>query len=414
MTGWIAIFLDRFLYASVQGGIALLVAFAIDRLTTLHPKLKLWLWRLAFLKLFISLVCSSAVDIPVLAPTIASNKPNLSLPQALPAWVLGLIGCAWIFGAAVRFIQISASRLSSRRLVADADNVADGKAIRALSDMCFEVGLSRSPFIKESPWALQPMLIGGETPTIVLPYGASAKIEQNKLRAVVAHELAHLVHRDLQWGWLLSAVQTVFWFHPIVWLASRHVSLLQEVSADKVAMWSTGSSPSEYADILLSFAAAPRTSILHFALSGHASALQERVRMLYSRPSAMRPSIVGSALVATCMAMVPIRLTEIVPSVEVPMEIPNTVMVKRTDSELPIRSVGIQTPIKAAPSNPLPQTSASRMPTPTTAPGVRPRIVQTKSTVWIDGIAAYMPPAPKSDQTVPEKTSADSSGTSTD
>jgi beta-lactamase regulating signal transducer with metallopeptidase domain len=65
-----------------------------------------------------------------------------------------------------------------------------------------------------SPW-----LEGIHAPAIIFPRSLLAACSRRELRLMLAHELAHLKRRDLQWGWLATAAHALFFFHPLVWIA---------------------------------------------------------------------------------------------------------------------------------------------------------------------------------------------------
>jgi len=61
-----AIWLDVLARASLQGGIALILAWCISRLLPrIPPAIKVWIWRIALLKLLIAL-CPISINVPIL------------------------------------------------------------------------------------------------------------------------------------------------------------------------------------------------------------------------------------------------------------------------------------------------------------------------------------------------------------
>ena len=80
-----------------------------------------------------------------------------------------------------------------------------------------------------------PVAVGLWRPVILLPTTMVKQSEPSELRTVLAHELAHVRHRDL---WLLAALRAllvVLWAHPLFWLLRRRVRLDQEMLADAAA-----------------------------------------------------------------------------------------------------------------------------------------------------------------------------------
>lgn len=71
-------------------------------------------------------------------------------------------------------------------------------------------------------------------PVIVMPESVS-EIPDDELRAVIRHELAHLRSRHPMMLFLQRLVEIGFWFHPLVWRASRAAAKQRELSADRNA-----------------------------------------------------------------------------------------------------------------------------------------------------------------------------------
>lgn len=94
-------------------------------------------------------------------------------------------------------------------------------------------------------------------PVIVLPVSVT-RFPDEELFAVVRHELAHLKLGHPMMLFLQRLVEIGFWFHPLVWRASKVAAMQRELAADRTA---NGSS-AEVADFLRSLM---RLSVPSFA-----------------------------------------------------------------------------------------------------------------------------------------------------
>jgi hypothetical protein len=88
-------------------------------------------------------------------------------------------------------------------------------------------------------------------PTIVL--SAAAVKSPDRARAILAHELAHVLRLD--WANLLVSrlATAVFWFNPLVWLLAWQAHELREEAADDVVLRGDVDGP-DYAALLVDFA----------------------------------------------------------------------------------------------------------------------------------------------------------------
>lgn len=154
-----------------------------------------------------------------------------------------------------------------------------------------------------------PVVVGIFRPVVLLPI-ASHDWSEERMHAVLLHELAHVRQRD---GLALFIAQlncALYWFHPLAWLARARLRRECELAADE-AVISAGVRPSSYAQHLLEIArgVAPVAGI---AMASRPSELSRRVMVLVGRerlPSAFtrsRALLLGAAalLVQVCVACV--------------------------------------------------------------------------------------------------------------
>ncbi len=64
---------------------------------------------------------------------------------------------------------------------------------------------------------MEPGVFGIFRPVMLLPEGIMDRLTPAQLEAIVAHELCHVRRRDNLTGAIHMIVETIFWFHPLVW-----------------------------------------------------------------------------------------------------------------------------------------------------------------------------------------------------
>ena len=68
---------------------------------------------------------------------------------------------------------------------------------------------------------------------LILPKGLLERLTPAHLDAVIAHELCHLRHRDNFVAAIQMFVETVFWFHPLVWWIGKRMLDERERACDE-------------------------------------------------------------------------------------------------------------------------------------------------------------------------------------
>ncbi len=86
---------------------------------------------------------------------------------------------------------------------------------------------------------------------VVLPRKLAETLDDDQLRAIFAHELAHFARRDHWTSLLAFFVATLFWWNPLAWLARRELAAAAEACCDALALERLSASRKCYAQTLL-------------------------------------------------------------------------------------------------------------------------------------------------------------------
>ncbi len=172
----------------------------------------------------------------------------------LPRWPAP-VAVLYLTVALASLVRLLAGLRLSRRLVLRSETVRDQRALHLLEDLAAVQSIPWPlPQLRASHAIAVPMALGAKEPAILLP-GDWQSWDDWKLRAVLAHQLAHIRRGD----WLVrvaaSLNRVLFWFHPLAWWLERRLSTLAEQACDDAALRTLGDAP-RYARTLLDFAAA--------------------------------------------------------------------------------------------------------------------------------------------------------------
>lgn len=187
--------------------------------------------------------------------TLAPGAPR-GIPPAVPAFRPGI----WTMVVAITY-GLGVLFLLSRLLVGWRAMARIARASRKVEAAdCGHAAPSESPLIAA------PVTVGVFRPRIILPT-TWTEWPDEKLRAVLAHELAHIQRRDPLVALLARVNRCVFWFHPLAWWLERTLAATAEQACDDAGVRAIGEGR-RYAEVLIDMAEAVRRSGGRFSWQG--------------------------------------------------------------------------------------------------------------------------------------------------
>jgi len=253
---------------------------------------------------------ASAADQPSLIPAGPPADPastiNWSLQTVLTlglailstAMLLGLARCLW-------------QTLVLARKLSGSQELSSGPAWLVLDEL--RRSLPGKPSVRLLLVAddLEPAAFGIGRWTIVIPQRAISDLSHDELRALLAHELAHLVRGDSLWLGVSRAVCSCLAFQPLNHLARREWQRAAEFLCDRWAVDRTGT-PLALARCLTEVAGwrlAACRSNLTLAATGRKTGLVDRIELLLD---ARQPPEIGTQRRSWLLAAAGISLAFVV------------------------------------------------------------------------------------------------------
>jgi beta-lactamase regulating signal transducer with metallopeptidase domain len=155
----------------------------------------------------------------------------------------------WLAGAGLALARLALGALLAALVVRRARPVTDPEWSALLSDAMTTLGVRRPVELRASDAVDVPNVWGQRSPVVLLPETA-ASWPEGRRRAILAHELAHVVRHDGITRNLAYVVRALYWPHPLAWWAVSSLHREAERACDDLVLRGGATAP-EYAQHLL-------------------------------------------------------------------------------------------------------------------------------------------------------------------
>jgi bla regulator protein blaR1 len=274
------------------------VALACFALRRNSPRLRYWLWLAASLKFLVPFAVivsmGARVQFPADTPSLHAVTvqristyfaPVSVFPGAAPAratfgWPV-VSGATWLAGAMFLLFRWRRRWRTIHRAARTATRLAFACAVPTFA----------------SSTTMEPGVFGVFRPVILLPEGLARNLTTEQLEAILAHELRHIGYRDNLTAALHMCVETVFWFHPVVWWIGAQLMAERERDCDEAVLMQ-GSQPGDYARGIVQVCEAYVESPMACAAGIGGSDLKKRISEIMTWHGSLPVTLLGKAMLA--------------------------------------------------------------------------------------------------------------------
>jgi beta-lactamase regulating signal transducer with metallopeptidase domain len=248
--------------------------------------LRFWLWFAASVKFLVPFSIFAMAGrhlLPPVAPVVGPELVSALRPIAVPflpaahalvspvpplLTLLSLVPVVWLLGTIVVLARWFLRSLQLNAHLREAN----------------ELPLAAPVPVKSTRSSLEPGLLGIWRPVVLLPDRIMESLSIMEMQAVMAHELCHLRRRDNLLAAVHMLVQSLFWFHPLVWWLGIRLVEERELACDE-AVLASGHQPLVYAQGILKVCRKYVPSPLSCASGASGAALETRIgAILENRP----------------------------------------------------------------------------------------------------------------------------------
>ena len=201
--------------------------------------------------------------------------------------IIPILGAWWIAGCTVCVVRIVREVRRARSLRRDGLGDPGGDVRDIVAELSVQMATSASADVRSSAHAAVPMVLGWREPLILLPEGTTSRLRPSQVRAILAHELAHVRRRDYFANLVQLAADTILFHHPAARWVSRVIRAEREYCCDDAAV-RAGSEAADYARALATLEDARADCRL--AVAAGSGTLLDRIQRIVGHPrQAMTP-----------------------------------------------------------------------------------------------------------------------------
>ena len=150
-------------------------------------------------------------------------------------WMPTLASC-WIFGVTLLSLRLLGGLWRVQQIQRRSRIVVDERLNRMVDELMRRMKVRGSlRLLQSAEWSV-PVVIGFWRPTLIVPLCLLSGLTVSEVESLLAHELAHVRRHD----WLVnlgqSLIETLLFYHPVVWWVSAVIRNERENCCDDVAV----------------------------------------------------------------------------------------------------------------------------------------------------------------------------------
>jgi uncharacterized protein (TIGR03435 family) len=235
---------------------------------------------------------SGSIPFESLPATASAIQGSDAMAWLVAVWLV----CSFVLSIRLMGGCIVAARIRSLRVSAPPREWRD-----ALDSLVTRTRLSFPVRLLVSGLVQTPAVVGWLKPAILLPAAAIMGIAPEHIRALLAHELAHIRRHDYFVKVLQRVAETLLFYHPAVWWLSRQMDAEREACCDDIAIALTGDTLT-YVSALASLESHRREHLAPL-LAANGGSLQHRIGRLVSQAPASTYSLSLAGLLTAGVLM---------------------------------------------------------------------------------------------------------------
>lgn len=189
----------------------------------------------------------------------------------------------WVIGSGFLLKSFRSDRLLQKLKLSSSIQVPI-EISKLIKELRTKLQLSKAIDVRISDEIPSAFVMGLIYPTIILPVSWVNHLSIGQTKAILIHELSHILHRDHIWNRLLLILENIFFFNPALLFLVDKIRLHREINADLFVI-AQGEDRLQYSKLLLLLEQSKSVEIASLlAFSSNKDELSIRIKSLYDQP----------------------------------------------------------------------------------------------------------------------------------
>lgn len=170
--------------------------------------------------------------------TLEKAQPVVSNDFKIMPFLLTIGFILWLLGSSFFALKETIRHFIFIKKIGERTITNHPTVLNALQDIQLKLKQKLQIVLSQSAVLESPILI--QNREICLPEKAIAKLDNQQMEAMLAHEIAHVMRKDYYWNCFLAVVDTIFFFQPLHRIAIQEIQTTNELLCDEWAAKVTG------------------------------------------------------------------------------------------------------------------------------------------------------------------------------
>lgn len=158
-------------------------------------------------------------------------KPSVNSAAGFALWIT----LAYLLCVMGNFLRVGTAIYGGRRLRRSATPITDVDWLAIFASQARSIGLKTVPMVECCERVVTPTVIGLLRPLVLWPTSLMTGLSSDQLALIMRHELAHIRRFDLVANLMQRLIESVLFFHPVVWWMRRQIGIERENCCDDLA-----------------------------------------------------------------------------------------------------------------------------------------------------------------------------------